>query len=500
MKLQSIKYIFLAIAFSSYFTSCDVERLPYNVIDKPLAFSSVDDASYWSNILYAQIRSRTYGEYMYSTDVQADQLNASSDFGNRSGSPHRWDFTSDDYTLSDVWSGYYEGIDNINLMLEGFQEIKPANEAETKRMTVYTGEAHLARAFYYFNLVTRYAKIYDPATAATDLGVPIVILHDMNNKPARSTVKQVYDLILKDIETAKTNLATVNGARQANRFTIDAVRALEARVKLYMQDWPGARTAAEALITGGKYPLYSTEMGIKNMWHRDEGAEDIFSPTIVKPTELPPTNGLYLYYDISYNTYSPDFIPSKWVIDEFEDTDFRKKTYFITPLVYLAGRDFRNITIVNKYPGNPVYFTSAATNYVHKQKVFRIAEMYLIAAEAGFREGGAQLTTAVGHLNALRVARGLKSLNPTISGQDLFNEIKKERFRELAFEGFRLDDLRRWKESFTRRAPQSTLVLTNSPAANYAEKSVAAGDNKFVWGIPRRDETVNPEIKQNPGW
>ena len=154
--------------------------------------------------------------------------------------------------------------------------------------------------------------------------------------------------------------------------------------------------------------------------------------------------------------------------------------------------------MVNKFPGNPALFTSATTNYEQAPKLFRLAEMYLILAEAQFHTTpGAALTT----ISDLEVARGLDPISGTgLAGDALLQEIKDERFRELAFEGFRLDDLKRWHEGFKRRDPQNIDII--NVGADFDKKSVDADDDKFTWGIPQNDITVNPNLKgqQNPGW
>lgn len=440
------------------------------------------------------MRARSYGIYMYSTDVQSDQLNATSDYGNRNGGPHRWSFLADDYTIRDVWQYYYNSLTNVNTMLAGFETITPLDESESMTLSKYKGEAHFARAYYYHNLVVRYAKMYDPNTAASDLGVPLVLVQDVNGMPARASVKEVYDQILADINEAKSKLQDQKGEAGSLRFTIDAVLALEARVKLYMQDWLGAKTAAEALINSGTYKLYSTASDVKNMWHKDLAGEDILTLAVITPTEMPNANSIYLGYNAAQDFFVPDFIPSQWVVDSFADDDFRKDAYFLKDDLYILGQLREDYWMVNKYPGNPELWTSNVTNYAHKPKIFRIGEVYLNAAEASFK-AGIELD-ALKHLNAIRTARGLSSLN--VNGAALFTAIKLERFKELAFEGFRLDDLRRWKEGFTRKNPQSVEFIQTG--AEFNTKSVTADDPKFTWGIPERDRTVNPNIVQNEGW
>lgn len=227
----------------------------------------------------------------------------------------------------------------------------------------------------------------------------------------------------------------------------------------------------------------------------DLAQEVIFQSYVNKPQELSNANAVYLGYNPASQKYIPDFIPSQWVIDLYDDADIRKDVYFEQKPVNLQGEDF-TLTLVNKFPGNPELFTDANTNYQHAPKVFRIAEMYLIAAEAAYNIPGSDALTP---LNTLRESRGLNSL-AGVSGSALLQEIKNERLRELAFEGFRLFDLKRWGEGFERRDPQNTDAL--SPGNDFYELSVQASNNKFVWGLPSNDISINPNLsdQQNPGW
>ena len=63
--------------------------------------------------------------------------------------------------------------------------------------------------------------------------------------------------------------------------------------------------------------------------------------------------------------------------------DLRKNVYFTPKLFKIGTTDYPNIIVVNKYQGNPLLFTGANSNYQQAPKIFRVAELYLIAAEAG---------------------------------------------------------------------------------------------------------------------
>ncbi len=498
-----IKSVLIASGIVAGFSSCEkkLDLFPYNSIELSQSFKTVKDAQAYDNGIFSNFRGRLYGLYMFSQDVQADQLNASLEYGNRNGNPHRWgsSFLADDYTIRDVWSGYYFMMKNVNAAIAGYPTITASTPADQALLDRYLGNAYMARAYLYFELIIRWAKPYDPATAATDPGVPLVLTYNPAEQPARATVKAVYDQIISDINQAKTLLAGVAGVRGSTRFTIHSARSLEARVRLNMRDWPGARTAADEVINSGVYTLYNTEAGLKSMWRDDAVQETIQQAFVSRPNELANTNAIYLGLVPATGKFRPDFIPSQWVVDKYDNADIRKPVYFEQKLLDMQGIDYPNIWLVTKYEGNPLLFTGATTNYQQAPKVFRLAELYLIAAEAAAREGGAQEATALARLNSLRTARGLTAL-VGITGNALMTEIKDERFRELAFEGFRLWDLKRWNEGFTRSAPQN--LNTIQVGANYETLSIPANDPKFIWAIPTNDMTTNPNLAgtQNPGW
>ncbi|MCG1036200.1 RagB/SusD family nutrient uptake outer membrane protein [Polaribacter sargassicola] len=498
MKKLNIKNIILLSFLLITTISCDdnLDRFPSNSIEQTQSFKTIADAENWDNGLFSTFRARVYGVNTYVTDVQADQLNATLDYGNRNGFPHRWEgFLSTDQTIASVWQGYYSSLRNVNVALEGYPTIETTSPEEETYLNQMIGKAYLLRAFYYHRLVLRFAKAYNPSTASSDLGVPLVLNYDVNYRPSRSTIEEVYNQILSDINEAKSRLSSVSGEAGATKFTSDAVLALEARVKLYMQDWSGAKTAADLLINSGNYPLLTSQSELDDMWVNDYSQEIIMQSFVSAPNELPGTNSIYLGFSAGTGMFTPDFVPSQWVLDKFDDADFRKNTFFDSKEILIQGSTYSDIMLVNKYPGNPTLFTGATTNYAHAPKVFRIAEMYLISAEAAAMSSGDALTP----LNTLRVARNLPPLTG-ITGTTLLNEIKDERFRELAFEGFRLDDLKRWDEGFTRTDPQSLDFINIGP--NYNTLSKDAGDYQFVWGIPSNDIISNENLasQQNPGW
>jgi hypothetical protein len=496
---NKIKIMSLTIVMIVTMVSCDLNRYPYDSIEQSQSFQTLKDATTLNNGLYSMLRGRSYGLYMFSTDVQADLLNATLDYGNRNGFPHKWNgFLSDDYTIRDTWQNYYNALVNVNNVLNNSGKIVLTVAADQLTMDRYMGEAYFLRAYYYHQLIQRFAKDYEPSTATTDLGVPLVLNFDITVKPSRSTVDQVYQQILTDLNQADVLLTGITGAANSTKITRDCVTALKARVYLCMHNWTGATTAANSLITSGTYPLVTTAAAFKSMWSTDAGNEAILQLFASQPSELSNANGIYLGYNPANLKYTPDFVPQQWVVDIYAAGDIRKAAYLEQKTVLVQGTTYNNVWCINKYPGNPALFTGASTNYQHKPKIFRIAEMYLISAEAAAQSAGTE-AAGLATLNLLRTSRGASTLTG-LTGTALMNAIKDERVRELLCEGTRLDDLKRWKMGVTRLAPQNTAFLNLGP--DFDQKVVPAGDDKFVWAIPKNDITTNPNIanQQNPGW
>jgi hypothetical protein len=432
-----------------------------------------------------------YGSYQMLPDVQSDLLHATVAYGNRLGSYYNWNFTSAD--TGAPWADLYYFIANLNNVINNIDNVTPKDDNEKTQLANLKGEAYLMRAYAYHVLVQRYAKDYEPETAATDPGVPLVLEYDVTLKPSRATVETVYDRILGDLAMAKNQVNATKGNDIPTRITDDVITALEARVYLCMHKWSEAASAANSLIGKGTYPLDDTADAFSAMWV-DDNSKEIIMHFILTDVEGVNQNNPYLGYNNATKKYTPDYVPEQWVYDLFDANDIRKAVYFKTDVLDILGTDYTEVYMINKYPRTEKF--SASGDYQHSPIVFRIAEMYLISAEAAAQSASTE-GAALATLNVLREKRGLDALGG-LSGQALMNEIRNERTRELLCEGFRINDLKRWKLGIKRSGAQNATIIT--PSSINLEKP--AGDNKFVLAIPREDIMTNPNLKgqQNPGW
>ena len=146
----------------------------------------------------------------------------------------------------------------------------------------------------------------------------------------------------------------------------------------------------------------------------------------------------------------------------YEDKDMRKSAYFGKYHLIVSSGNAGDIYFFNKYPGNDYYNgLGASTKFVNQPKPFRIAEMYLIAAEAYARTGTAALVKRGSDLlKELRTKRieGYTQGDYTDAGV-LMDEVMDERVRELVGEGFRLTDLKRWGKGVKRNSAQNSGLI-----------------------------------------
>ena len=481
----------LVAAMALLIASCELDLTPSTSISQADAFQSIDDAAKFDNGLAHRYRTCFYGIFSYTNEVQSEYFNASVDFGNRNGQPHRSDenFTADEYNMRDIWQYSYLLVVNINNLLENIEKIELSAD-EQAEANIYKGNAHFYRASIMHELVRRYAPMYNPSSASSDLGVPVITSIDLGLKPARNTVAEVYAQIASDIATAKQLLAGVTGEAGAIKPTIDAVKALEARVALYKQDWATAASVSAELINSGKYALAATVEEMEAEWVNDSGAECMLQLyTDLAETSGTQANDVFLGYSTKIFKYAPDFIPTQTTIDWYEESDLRGQVWFKELPVYLSSTDY-TLKLFTKYWGNPEYETAPNRAYMQRPKIFRLGEMYLINAEANAMKGDA--AAAKEALNALQAARGASLTEGTMDA------IKAEWKKEIIGEGYIVDCYKRWNEGYSGRIPQNINTVQQGPSFN--EKECPAGFQKFVWAIPDEERKVNDNLVQNPGW
>ena len=497
MKKLSIYLIGLTALIMS---ACSLEKFPQTALNTEDAMESAADCEQFRYGLYANTKGLFTGAFIYGQDLQADLYHAVDKFGNWQGPFYSYQMTTSEDTPNSAWFGIYSAIGNANFLIEGTKKLlekDDISEDEKELIQLYYGEACYLRAHFYFNLAQYFCEDYDPETADSKLGVPVVTVYeptgDATKYPERGTLAQTFTRITTDLAEAE-KYVTTKGAVSSNYITKDVVTAFQARVALTMHDWTTAYNKATSLISAGTYKFVGSKAALAEAWTKDNLSECLWQAKMVNSSDL---GNSYRYF--IYNTTGvdgeddPQYIPEDWCLDLYAPDDVRW-AWFDKRDVHI--RVTGTIYLLVKYPGNPALQANNVSNYCNMPKIFNIGEMYLIAAEAAYDKN--DYTNANKYLNALRAARIPSWTTTDYAGLDLFREIREERVRELYGEGFRLNDLKRWHMGFTRSAGQDPSILF--PGRNYVDCTREADDPAFLWPIPKDEMQANPQMVQNSAY
>ncbi len=403
--------------------------------------------------------SNYYGRYfVLVTDIMSDDVkqnasaNRASDWAEYAGS------STDNNNLSgNIWEYAYRVIDRANRILEAETDANINN---------VLGQAYALRALVHFDLVRIYGQHYTYTADASHLGIPIVTTVDPFQKPARNTVKEVYDQVIADFNMA---LSLIDDANNSFILTKNAVKALLSRVYLYKEDWANAASMASDVINSGDFSLVPNG-SYTDIFSLDHSSEAIFEIDM-NETDKRGTDALAgMYLGSGYG----DYLPSEDLLNVIPAGDVRG-TLFATDLT-IGGGIYGNLR-VNKY-SDPLGLNNTP--------VIRLSEVYLNRAEANYHLNNTSAAQA--DVNLIR-KRGLPTAaDVTVTGADLLAEILLERRIELSYEGHRLWDLTRNKMGVFRTDCTAEVCSIPYPS------------DRFILAIGLFETNVNENIVQNPGY
>lgn len=322
------------------------------------------------------------------------------------------------------WSTCYRSIYICNAVLFNMQDKNFTGEqADNIR-----GQALALRAFRYLDAAQIWCKAYDPQTAGTDLGLPLRLDPDMNIPSVRSTVKQTYDQIISDLQTAIPLLLPkqISGMRISRA----AAYGLLARTYLFMGDYDNA--------------LKNTQQALNI--NNDLLDFNILNPNIEYPIE-PLNNEVLLWAAMKYEYHLiPAKIPAH-IYQMYDNNDLRKTVFF------------------SKNADNEILFKGYYNNVNGPMISVATDELYLMAAECNVRLN--KIQEGMDYLNNLLVKRWKTGtyVPVTASSQtDALNIILKERRKELLIRGIRWSDLKRYNRdganiTLTRTVKGQTYTL-----------------------------------------
>lgn len=461
-----------------------------------------------------------------------------------------------------AWELGYRTIGNCNKVIEMGAELGSNITDEEK---VIVGENYYLRALSYFLLVNEFAQPYSN-NPTQNPGLPLKLTSNPDDLPkSRSTVAEVYDQVVKDLQDAITYMTLPAGMSPKNSCyaTKEAAQALLARVYLYMENWDGAWTMANDVINSGRFELLKgDDYKIYSQFTPEDNSETIFA---VRRTKLKDDGGygkmggLYIQVDNSgweevyasapylnlLELYLDDkgypkdlrsgFITKRYVEDgtdtsKYPITGNPERNYKDWTFVYAAKQagananyEYRQISVTKQNDGTYAmgaedaanfrsatiqsepynlgtrYYVQASdgTKYIgrieprvydartlrQKEAMFlvyainkcsyqeqyyhlwspiisRLAEMYLIRAEANLEKGGSTQTT-LDDVNVIRKRAGIpewtleniQTADENGQPKDIHKIIEEERMLEFAWEGLRRFDVFRWRHTLDRKYP-----------------------------------------------
>ena len=491
--MQKIKIFFVALtAFVA--VSC-LDKVPGSAIPQQQAMQTFDDAEQTVTGIYSLFKSGALysGLLTILPDLQADFVYAVDGYSNTYGDIWQWKIRSTNSEVEAVYAALYQIISNCNFYLDRIEGVMAATTDDTKLQTldIYTGEVYAIRALCYSELLKCYCKAYDPATAQNELGVVLRITTIDPQPMPRASLYDSYQQVLLDLAEAERLLDEDNDAYSSAFVTRAMAYALHARVALYMQDWQSAIDYSTLLIESKNFALSSAVSLYTNnmtyfdyMWNYDVATEIIWRIGFTTTSYGGALGQNFLGFNNDYTYYYPDYVPAEWVLNLYPQADMRYSSYFYSlPTGYNHGLQW---PLLVKYYGNQDFINNAYIYHVVMPKPFRLAEQYLIRAEAYCRQATPNYSAATADLNTLRAARISGGGSVSLTADNYLEQIADERVRELYMEGFRLHDIKRWGklyrngEGFTR-TPQSNSLAEGSSLA------IKADNPLFVWPIPKHE-------------
>ena len=356
------------------------------------------------------------------------------------------------------WNRLYHSISLCNFVADNIDDAPDGVDGLHVRNTV-KGNALFHRAWSYFLLVNEYARQYNPASAQTDKGVPLLLHLDVNVVPVRATVKEVYDQVIKDAQEAKSLLpAETEMSFNPTKFSASA---LLATVYLYQGKFTESWQEAKIVTQVGALKDYNT---ISRLVPND------------------PRNG--------FNNLDGMEWKREEILYHRDHVGMLRNLMFITAALegtYDKVNDlrwtlFHTTRLLNQQSAHGLNRNSGIV----------LGDVFLTEAEARVRDNNVPVDDVLAVLNKFIRSR-YKTGYPDITETDralLKQRIILERRKEFAYRAMRLFEIKRLA---VQDNVQEDLVSVFS-GQTY---TIAAGGNKMIMPIPL-NVVLKSNVEQNP--
>ncbi len=384
----------------------------------------------------------------------------------------QYNFTSDPQqevgAVGYIWRKILEALANVNNVLEYAPPLKDAYPNQKAEIERVQAQALFLRALCHFDLYRTYAQPYNYTADASHPGVPVLLVTPgPDDLPSRATAKQVFDQIIKDLQEAE-GLFGDRPMQDAYHVSKEAVWALLGRVYLYKGDWDNAILYATKTMEA--VPLARGNDYLAMYHGLTAGKEAIFR---LNGTLKSKSLGIF------FSSGKPMVHAADTLMSLYTDPEDIRLQLFATD-------DNNEQKITTKY--------RIKTDYTPEQErydpfILRVSEMYLNRAEAYLKKGDAP--RAAGDLKAL-LARALDKDVAEVridyaNNGELLHLIKRERAKELCFEGHNFFDIVRMNDHLVRgEGTGSNVAFLPYP------------NDLFVLPIPQSELNANTNMQGNP--
>ena len=417
-------------------------------------------------------------------------------------------------------------------------KITPADEAAVNR---YTAEVRTLRCYFYSRLVSFFGDV--PLFT-----IPVGISE--SKALTRTPVSEIYDFIYTELTESAALLPPTTTAK--GRVTKGAAFGILARTMLFAAGnvtgtdsrpdyyYEKAKAAADAVIALNVYDLNTPYAGLFS-YANESGKEVVFEKQFMRDVF---SNAVFQNFGaLSMGTGGSRMSPTLVLLDEYEMSNGKKITEAgsgysdMTPYAYRDPRlsytlYYPGATLPNgnTYDSRPGAGTDAVEadyrasktgllpkKYINPEDlnlrsncainliIIRYAEILLTAAEARI-ELNQELTTAQGYINQIRQRSDVNMPAITAASQsDLRDAVRHERMIELALEGNRFFDIRRWKIAKTActgpvKGMRYVANGATEPSLYTFNRSKTFTDRDYLWPIPYNERQLSPDLSQNTGW
>lgn len=476
--MKKILSIILVAVLAISLSNCKgfLDKEPTDSVVAENALATLEDAGVAVNGMYTLLKYYTvFGNYMIQMgDLRADLLVPSE--GNYI--VYSYDYDPSQNSYFSLWRNFYTTITRANAIIKNIDVLEvPADKQAIK--DDYLGQAYAVRAFCYFNIAKLYGRPYKVDNGAS-LGA-VLINEPVSPSEARiprSSVADTYKQIETDLATA---LPLLSKSKNTGHFNYWAARFLQAKVALYKGDNETAYTASKDVINNGPYSLIPRSQYLAS-WAQVGNNESIFEGLVNLQSAIDDDNGFggSFYYSMwfGYTNCGASIVPTKHWRDLFALTPNDIRGQWIAYDDPLSGEGKHTGEYwLKKFIGNTGF-----TAFLNNPRYMRLAEAYLIAAEAGMNSGKGDAASLLLEV-AQRADPDVTSIAATMDNIDI------QRQKELIGEGDRFFDLMRRNGTYVKNDP-------HNPFSTVLKWS----DDRVMLPISADERIIYPELEQNPGY